>query len=135
VSHDLEMFLLRIRHAPFARDPHALSDQRRQRRLDLGIEQRESFLDVPSQTRHPITQVLPLAAVERGESEQLRWQPEYAVRLVEANSGESVVLTLGPPEAVEQLRGDAVNQVDGAEVALVTGGPAGLPVSGTLLRR
>lgn len=38
-------------------------------------------------------------------------------------------------EAVEQLRGDAVNQVDGAEIALVTGGPAGLPVSGTLLRR
>jgi acetyl-CoA acetyltransferase len=38
-------------------------------------------------------------------------------------------------EAVEQLRGTAVNQVDGAEVALVTGGPAGLPVSGTLLRR
>ena len=33
-------------------------------------------------------------------------------------------------EAVEQLRGTAVNQVDGAEVALVTGGPAGLPVSG-----
>jgi acetyl-CoA acetyltransferase len=38
-------------------------------------------------------------------------------------------------EAVEQLRGVAVNQVDGAEIALVTGGPAGLPVSGTLLRR
>jgi acetyl-CoA acetyltransferase len=38
-------------------------------------------------------------------------------------------------EAVEQLRGDAINQVDGAEIALVTGGPAGLPVSGTLLRR
>jgi acetyl-CoA acetyltransferase len=38
-------------------------------------------------------------------------------------------------EAVEQLRGDAVNQVEGAEIALVTGGPAGLPVSGTLLRR
>jgi acetyl-CoA acetyltransferase len=37
-------------------------------------------------------------------------------------------------EAVEQLRGDAVNQVEGAEVALVTGGPSGLPVSGTLLR-
>jgi acetyl-CoA acetyltransferase len=36
-------------------------------------------------------------------------------------------------EAVEQLRGDAVNQVDGAEVAVVTGGPSGLPVSGTLL--
>ena len=30
-------------------------------------------------------------------------------------------------EAVEQLRGTAVNQVDGAEVALVTGGPVGPP--------
>jgi electron transfer flavoprotein beta subunit len=29
---------------------------------------------------------------------------EEAVRLIEANGGESVVLTLGPPEAVEQLR-------------------------------
>jgi acetyl-CoA acetyltransferase len=38
-------------------------------------------------------------------------------------------------EAVEQLRGVAINQVDGAEIALVTGGPAALPVSGTLLRR
>ncbi|WP_395107996.1 thiolase C-terminal domain-containing protein [Actinomadura sp. SCN-SB] len=38
-------------------------------------------------------------------------------------------------EAVEQLRGSAVNQVEGAEIALVSGGPAGLPVSGTLLRR
>ncbi len=38
-------------------------------------------------------------------------------------------------EAVEQLRGVAVNQVAAAEIALVTGGPASLPVSGTLLRR
>jgi acetyl-CoA acetyltransferase len=38
-------------------------------------------------------------------------------------------------ECVEQLRGTAINQVDGAEIALCTGGPAGLPVSGTLLRR
>jgi acetyl-CoA acetyltransferase len=38
-------------------------------------------------------------------------------------------------EAVEQLRGVAMNQVKDAEIALVTGGPAGLPVSGTLLRR
>jgi acetyl-CoA acetyltransferase len=37
-------------------------------------------------------------------------------------------------EAVEQLRGTAVNQVDGAEVALVTGGPASIPVSSLLLR-
>jgi electron transfer flavoprotein beta subunit len=29
---------------------------------------------------------------------------EEAVRLVEANGGESVVLTLGPPESIEQLR-------------------------------
>ena len=38
-------------------------------------------------------------------------------------------------EAVEQLRGTAVNQVANAEIALVTGGPASLPVSGTILRR
>lgn len=38
-------------------------------------------------------------------------------------------------EAVEQLRGTAVNQVKDAEIALVTGGPASLPVSGTLLRK
>jgi acetyl-CoA acetyltransferase len=38
-------------------------------------------------------------------------------------------------EAVEQIRGTAINQVDGAEIALVTGGPAALPVSGTLLAR
>ena len=37
-------------------------------------------------------------------------------------------------EAVEQLRGTAVNQVAGARIALATGGPAALPVSGTLLR-
>lgn len=38
-------------------------------------------------------------------------------------------------EAVEQIRGTAINQVEGAEIALVTGGPASLPVSGTLLRK
>jgi acetyl-CoA acetyltransferase len=37
-------------------------------------------------------------------------------------------------EAVEQLRGVAVIQVDGAEIALTTGGPAALPVSCLLLR-
>jgi acetyl-CoA acetyltransferase len=36
-------------------------------------------------------------------------------------------------EAVEQLRGTAVNQVEGAQVALVTGGPASIPVSSLLL--
>lgn len=37
-------------------------------------------------------------------------------------------------EAVEQLRGQAVNQVAGARHALVTGGPAPIPVSGAILR-
>lgn len=38
-------------------------------------------------------------------------------------------------EGVEQMRGTAINQVPGAELALVTGGPAGVPVSGMILRR
>lgn len=38
-------------------------------------------------------------------------------------------------EAVEQVRGCAVNQVKDTEIALVTGGPASLPVSATLLRK
>jgi acetyl-CoA acetyltransferase len=38
-------------------------------------------------------------------------------------------------EGVEQLRGTAVNQVEGAEVALVTGGPASIPTSALLLHR
>ena len=36
-------------------------------------------------------------------------------------------------EAVEQVRGTAINQVAGAELALVTGGPAALPLSGLIL--
>ncbi|HZQ59396.1 MAG TPA: hypothetical protein VFA84_15255 [Acidimicrobiales bacterium] len=38
-------------------------------------------------------------------------------------------------EAVEQLRGTAVNQVANAEVALVTGGPAPIPVSALVLAK
>jgi len=38
-------------------------------------------------------------------------------------------------EAVEQVRGTAINQVTDAEFALATGGPASLPVSGLILRR
>lgn len=37
-------------------------------------------------------------------------------------------------EAVEQLRGQAVNQIPGARFALVTGGPAPIPMSGAILR-
>jgi acetyl-CoA acetyltransferase len=38
-------------------------------------------------------------------------------------------------EAIEQLRGRATNQVTDAEVALVTGSPATIPLSAVLLRR
>ena len=37
-------------------------------------------------------------------------------------------------EAVEQLRGQAINQVKNAQVALITGGPAPIPMSGAILR-
>jgi electron transfer flavoprotein beta subunit len=46
---------------------------------------------------------------------------EEVVRLVEANGGESVVLTLGPPEAVEQLRDAMALGIDRA-IHLQTGG-------------
>jgi acetyl-CoA acetyltransferase len=36
-------------------------------------------------------------------------------------------------EAVRQIRGTAVNQVAGAELALVTGGPGQLPMSALIL--
>src|SRR5256712_4910130 len=39
---------------------------------------------------------------------------EGAVRLMEANKGDSVVLTLGPSEAVEQLRDAVARGIDGA---------------------
>lgn len=38
-------------------------------------------------------------------------------------------------EGVEQMRGTAINQVADAELALVTGGPAPLPISGLILGR
>ncbi|WP_067650648.1 thiolase C-terminal domain-containing protein [Nocardia harenae] len=36
-------------------------------------------------------------------------------------------------EGIEQMRGTAINQVQGAELALCTGGPAHIPVSGLIL--
>lgn len=38
-------------------------------------------------------------------------------------------------EAVEQLRGEAINQVADCDLALVTGGPAPIPISSLILRR
>src|SRR3984893_435586 len=49
---------------------------------------------------------------------------EEAVRLIEANGGESVVLTLGPPEAVEQLRDAMALGIDRA-IHLQTGAGRG----------
>ena len=47
---------------------------------------------------------------------------EEAVRIVEANGGESVVLTLGPPEAVEQLRDAMALGIDRAIHLQIDGG-------------
>ena len=49
---------------------------------------------------------------------------EEAVRLIEANGGESVVLTLGPPEAAEQLRDAMALGIDRA-IHLQTDGTDG----------
>jgi acetyl-CoA acetyltransferase len=38
-------------------------------------------------------------------------------------------------EAVEQVRGTAINQVRDCELALVTGGPAPIPVSSLIVRK
>jgi acetyl-CoA acetyltransferase len=38
-------------------------------------------------------------------------------------------------EAVEQVRGTAINQVDGCELALCTGGPAAIPMTATIFGR
>jgi electron transfer flavoprotein beta subunit len=46
---------------------------------------------------------------------------EEAVRIIEANEGESVALTLGPPEAIEQLR-DAMAMGVSRAIHLVTDG-------------
>src|SRR3989442_13110309 len=49
---------------------------------------------------------------------------EGAARLIEANKGDSVVLTLGPPEDVEQVRDAMALAVDG-EIHLQADGQGG----------
>lgn len=67
----------------------------------------------------------------------IRWQSgSIPVNTHGGNLSEGYVIGMTHiKEAVEQLRGTAVNQVEGAEIALVTGGTSLLPMSGTLLRR
>jgi acetyl-CoA acetyltransferase len=71
------------------------------------------------------------------EDGNIRWKTgSIPVNTHGGNLSESYVIGMTHiKEAVEQLRGTAVNQVEGAEIALVTGGTSLLPMSGTLLRR
>lgn len=71
------------------------------------------------------------------EDGNIRW-PDGSVPVNTHGGNLSEAYILGMThlmEAVEQLRGTAVNQVAGAEVALVTGGPAALPVTSVILTR
>jgi acetyl-CoA acetyltransferase len=65
----------------------------------------------------------------------IRWpQGSLPVNTHGGNLSEAYIIGMTHvKEAVEQLRGDAVNQVADAEVALVTGGPESIPVSSLLL--
>ena len=71
------------------------------------------------------------------ESGNIRW-PHGSIPVNTHGGHLSEAYVLGMThvvESVEQLRGTAVNQVENAEIALVTGGPSHVPVSAILLRR
>lgn len=71
----------------------------------------------------------------------IRFAPEPAPGVIPVNThgGQlSEAYVIGAThivEGVQQMRGTAINQVTDAELALVTGGPAALPVSGMILGR
>jgi acetyl-CoA acetyltransferase len=71
------------------------------------------------------------------ESGAIRWPDgSLPVNTHGGNLSEAYIIGMTHvKEAVEQIRGTAVNQVEGAEVALATGGPASIPVSGLLLTK
>ncbi|TQM11226.1 thiolase C-terminal domain-containing protein [Pseudonocardia kunmingensis] len=71
------------------------------------------------------------------ESGAIRWKTgSIPVNTHGGNLSEAYIIGMTHvKEAVEQLRGQAVNQVEGAELALVTGGPAPTPTSAIILRK
>ncbi|URM93918.1 acetyl-CoA acetyltransferase [Actinomadura madurae] len=71
------------------------------------------------------------------ESGAIRWKTgSIPVNTHGGNLSEAYIIGMTHvKEAVEQLRGEAVNQVEDAELALVTGGPAPTPVSALILRK
>jgi acetyl-CoA acetyltransferase len=71
------------------------------------------------------------------ESGAIRWKTgSIPVNTHGGNLSEAYIIGMTHvKEAVEQLRGEAVNQVENAQFALVTGGPAPTPVSAIILRK
>lgn len=71
------------------------------------------------------------------EGGRIRWPGgELPVNTHGGNLSEAYIVGMTHvKEAVEQIRGTAVNQVKGAELALVTGGPASIPTSSLILGR
>jgi acetyl-CoA acetyltransferase len=75
------------------------------------------------------------------ESGAIRYSPRPAAGTIPVNThggqlSEAYIIGMTHiVEGVEQMRGTATNQVFGAELALCTGGPASLPVSGLILGR
>jgi acetyl-CoA acetyltransferase len=69
------------------------------------------------------------------ESGAIRWpNGSLPVNTHGGNLSEAYIIGMTHvKEAVEQIRGTAVNQVESAELALSTGGPASIPVSAVLL--
>lgn len=75
------------------------------------------------------------------ESGAIRYSPQRRAGTIPVNThggqlSEAYIIGMTHiVEGVEQMRGTAINQVADAELALVTGGPASLPVSGLILGR
>jgi acetyl-CoA acetyltransferase len=71
------------------------------------------------------------------ESGAIRWQTgSIPVNTHGGNLSEAYIIGMTHViEAVQQVRGEAINQVENAEFALATGGPAPIPTSALIVRR